>query len=337
MKVIYILVLCTTFLFSSVSCKFKLKSNSIYEFSNHSNSSILSVQGELDNGLLYGDLDPANSSITYYDNSSPVCGGSNTSNILITAYCPHELDICWDITLGVNGYQTIIKKDNQYMNNVVIVDSTPCLPKNVSNITVGYYDYDNNDIGFANLNLLAIEEERVIPVTTQLAKIQREQCPNLIKYVDEWEDILSNQNLSLEKSLKTIDSVNYDSTNQSLENINSTLQNSNQDNNNNNNSNEEDFTGVTDDFEINLNIDLELESFESNIESSITNTFNNYSNVFGFSGYGSAPSPINFSFLGNTYSAFDITNYDEHLPLFRNTFITFAYVWGFILVVRDFA
>ncbi|TLP36945.1 hypothetical protein [Arcobacter arenosus] len=332
MKLLLILTVFTNILLANViTCKNKNTASSIYLLSQLQNS-ILTNQGELDGNLVFGDIDPANSPIAYYDDSSAVCGGSGNYNRIVEAYCNHNIDACWSIRLGESGVSTIIQKESTYTNNVILVNGLPCLPYGVNNVTVGFYDYDNNDIGLANFLLTNIEDENTIALTESEARSQREYCPNLLKYIDEWELKLDLQNESLNKSLTTINILNTSSINQRLEDINITLQNLNT-----TNQESEDYTGVADSLEVNPDINSELDSFTDNIKSSIENSFDNYSNVFGFGGYGSAPTPITFSMFGKTYSAFDVSNYSEHLSLIRTTFLSFAYVWGFILVVRDLA
>ncbi len=339
MKYILLIALLSSMLLcdTTVVCKNKIKANSIYEFSQKEKFSILTVQGELDEGSLYGDIDPANSPISYYDNQSAICGGSANFNRLVSAYCDYNIDSCWDIKLGVSGVSTIVQKEGVYTNNVVVVDSMPCLPYNVSNVTVSYYDYDNNDIGFANFLLTDIEDERKYLLTEEEANRQRESCPSFLQYVDQWEEKLDSQNQALNKNLVSLTSYDFINTNHYVENINNTLKNINNSGNpdNPNTNNDSEYEEIGNNFSINTNINLD--SFRTEINNSFESSFNNYSNIFGFDGYGSAPSPITFSLLGKTYSALDITLYNEHLPLIRNSFLAFAYIWGFILTVRTLA
>lgn len=168
---------------------------------------------------------------------------------------------------------------------------------------------------------------------------------DLIPYLDEVEeknqnikDSLDTLNTNLNTRFDQINSNNQtlDSTMQnidtSLQNLNTTLQNSNLSNEEPNQ--EEDLTGLTDDFTINPDIDSELDGFKSNIESTLTSSFDNYSNVFGLGGYGSAPSPIRFTFQSKTYTVFDISYINPYIDQIRNIFLITAYIFGLFMVFR---
>lgn len=336
MKSILILSLLNIFLYAEISCKNKLETTSIYEFGILPNSSILAVVGELEDGFIYGDIDPANSPIPYYDNRSAICGGKEDFNKLVIAYCPYDIDICWDITLGSSGYQTIVKKDGKFTNNVIVADTYPCLPYNTQKVTVAFYDYDNNDIGFADFNLLAIEEEIITNLTKEEAINQRNSCPNLLSYIDELENIATNQNLALQTTLTNVNTLNLDNTNQLLTNLNYTLSTlelkKDQEP-----INDDDSEVILSNFNINPNIDNEINTFKNNLESKINTSFNSYSEFFGFGNYGLAPDPINLNLFGRSYTILDIQMFNDQIPMIRNVFISFAYAWGCILVFRDLA
>ena len=326
--------ICTAFILNtlfatSITCKGKIKEPTLYKFEQKAGSSLLVNQGELDENLIYGDIDPANSSVSYYDNRSAICGGSFDYNKIIVAYCDWNFDYCYDVNLGSRGFKTIEKKEGNYVNKIIFSGVYPCLPYNVSKVTVGFYDYDNKDIGLANFSLTNIEEEIIEQLTKKEAKAQREYCPNLLKYVDEWEIKLNEQNEALNKDIENINTFNQNTLKSTLQDINNSLKSVNNDNSNN-----PDYNNIANTLNINPNISLEINTFKSDIESSLINSFSSYSNVFGFGSYGKAPNAINFTMLGKTYSAFDIRKYDEHLPLIRNSFLAFAYLWGFVLTLR---
>lgn len=312
MKLIFLFLCFFSFLFSTeVSCRYSLKANSIYNFSKLSNSSILSIDGEIEDNLIFGGLDPANSPIVYYDDRSAICGGKLDSNTIISAYCPYDIETCFDINIGASGLSLITKKDNSYTNNVVIADGYPCLPKNITTLTVSFYGYKNTDyadIGYGNFNLYAIEEERVNTLEKEEARIQREKCSGLIKYVDEWEELLDSQNVSANKILSNIDfSKNVI----------------------------DELTTIGEENLPTLNKYLEVLEFEVDVKNTITDSFSKYSNIFGLDTYGSAPEPITFSLFGIKFKPLDFSNYESFVLLCRTSFSIFAYVWGFILIIKD--
>ncbi|RXK14240.1 hypothetical protein CP965_01980 [Halarcobacter mediterraneus] len=335
MKILFITLVSISFLLGKVSCPYDLQADTIYNFSKLENIAILSVQGEVYDNLVYGDLDPANSPITYYDNRSAICGGEFNFNRVIVAYCDwHRDSQCWDITLGSTGYKTIINENGTYKNNVIIANYYPCLPYLVEKVTVAFYDYDNNDIGYATLNLNEVDEQFDIQLTEEKAKEQRTICSSepITPYIDDWEKILLNQKQSIKQIDINIANINPNFTN-NLEQLNSINENINEKSENLNQDIDESI--LLDGFIVNPSIDGELSNFQRDIENTLTNSFDTYSNVFGFGGYGSAPTPIDFDLLGNSYTAFDIKQYDEHIPMIRNTLLSFSYFWGFLLVSRS--
>ncbi|RXK14241.1 hypothetical protein CP965_01985 [Halarcobacter mediterraneus] len=176
-----------------------------------------------------------------------------------------------------------------------------------------------------------------------------EEISDLIPYLDEVEyvnlnivDELNTLNSNVEsatnqvnQNTQTIDSSlnNVDNT---LTNLNTTLETLNTKLDDIGNSEDDDslYDGLTDDFEINPSIDGELSNFQGDIENTLTNSFDTYSNVFGLGGYGSAPSNINFSLLGKTYTVFDIQVLAQYIEQIRNIFLIVAYLFGIILVFK---
>ena len=168
---------------------------------------------------------------------------------------------------------------------------------------------------------------------------------DLIPYLDEVEE--KNQNIkdsldTLNTNLNTqFNNINSNNTNlnTTMNNLDSTLNNindtlTNMGSSNSNNPNSPDYTGVAGSLNINPNINSELDSFKSDIESSLESSFSSYSNVFGLSGYGSAPSPITFSVLGKTYTIFDIKYLNPYVDHIRNIFLVTAYIFGLFLVFK---
>ena len=333
MKNLFIIIIFVDLLFSTeIDCKFKYSADSIYNLSSEINSSIITSQGELEDNLIYGDIDPANSEIVYWDNNSPICGGSSEFNRLVEAYCDTSLNSsCWDITKGSTGYQTIIKNSElKYTNNVILVNGYPCLPYNISSVTVGFYDYDNNDIGFATFNLNKIFNETITSLTKEEQKYQRDMCPNLISYIDDLERLKTEQYNFLNTDLNSINLLNID-IDTTLQNLDNTLENlSNTDSSDSN----DNYDGVIDDFEVNPDISSELSIFKNDIENKIENSFSSYSDVFGLGGYAPAPAPITLNLFGKSFALLDMSLVDDYIPTFRDLLLTFSYFAGFIIFIR---
>ncbi|PIE85793.1 hypothetical protein CSA08_00125, partial [Candidatus Gracilibacteria bacterium] len=102
----------------------------------------------------------------------------------------------------------------------------------------------------------------------------------------------------------------------------------------NNGSNDDSYDGIADTLNVNPDISSELEGFKTDIENSISNSFTNYSDVFGFAGYGYPPSPISFNLLGKTYTVFNINWISQYVDTIRNIFLVVAYLFGLFLVFR---
>lgn len=171
---------------------------------------------------------------------------------------------------------------------------------------------------------------------------------DLIPFLDEVEEKNENINNSIIDLNSNLNSQftnlnsNQDNLNTTMSNLDGTLQNLNtsiqelKDSNNSggDGSTPPDYSGVTDGFNIDPNIDEELNAFQSDIETSISSSFNTYSNVFGLGGYGSAPMPIKFNLLGKTYTVFDISYISSYIDQIRNVFIITGYLFGIFLVFR---
>ena len=305
----------------TITCKGDLQANSIFNLSSLPNSSLLSLGMEQDGIYVYGDIDPANSPIVFYDDTSPVCGGNGKDNILISKYCPYDVDSCWDVTIGTGTTQLLIKnKDGLYTNNTHIVNGYPCMNRDTTNFSVGAYDvYTNEDIGFINANLMIIENENISTPTVKELTTQKNACTqvDLIQYIDEWEDLKTTQNEELffindNTHINTFDFLlsNFESNNDDALN---------------------DLATTYNDY---LNIDDELMGFQSDYESIVYSSFDSYSNIFGFGGYGNAPTPYNLSFLGQEYKLFDLTTMDDSIPFIRYSLLSFSYVWGLVIFTK---
>lgn len=75
--------------------------------------------------------------------------------------------------------------------------------------------------------------------------------------------------------------------------------------------------------------------FTNDYQSTLSNSYSSYSDTFGFGGYGSAPSPISFNLLGQTYQVFNISYLSGYILHIRSIFVITAYIFGLFIVFRS--
>ena len=76
-------------------------------------------------------------------------------------------------------------------------------------------------------------------------------------------------------------------------------------------------------------------SINTAISSSLSDSFTKYSNVLGFgSAYGSSPSNITLNLMGETYTILDFSVLDSYVDIIRSIFLTLAYLYGFMNLLR---
>ena len=304
-------------------CKGDVSSSTIYGWSTNSDNPWASFGFEDDpdsHPALYGEMDTVNTTFFYWDDTSPVCGGDGDKNILIEGSCDDaNQDSCWDVLLGVGDNPLMETVEDGYTNGVIFVNKMPCLVRDVKNFTFGAYEWDNNtDLGLANANLNKIFDETIYTPTEDDANLQRAVCkevdPNApIDYSGMLNQIITNtapNSLTVDK-LTSID--------------------------NREQKKDSDLKSFTEDKSIDtmMNIDSELDTFNTTFETTLTDTYSTYSDIFGFGGYGDAPEPISFTMFDKEYKVFDPTVLDPYIQTIRNTFIIFAYLWGFIIVFKN--
>ena len=304
-------------------CKGDVVSSTIYEWSTTSENPWASFGFEDDpdsHPEIYGEMDTVNTTWYYWDDTSPVCGGSGTDNRLIEGSCDSNVDSnCWKVMLGIGDNPLMEVADGGYTNGVIFVNKMPCMARDTTNFTFGAYEWDNNtDLGLANANLNKIFDETIYTPTTDEAKTQRSICtpvdPNApIDYTEYLNQIITNtapNSNAVEK----------------LTNIDNRQQKQNDD---------LDTFITSKSIDTMMNIDTDLETFNTTFETTLGDTYSTYSDVFGFGGYGAAPNPISFNMFGKEYKIFDPTVLNPHIDTIRNTFIIFAYLWGFIIVFKN--
>ena len=307
-------------------CKGEASAPSIYEYSQLNGYpagayGFENMPDELPN--LYGEVDTVNDTLLYWDDTSPVCGGNGSDNRLIEAYCNASGNNsgCWDVTTGGGSTNIITSGNGGYTNNVILVDSKPCLPRGISNFGFGAYEWDNNtDIGMASANLNTIFDESIESVSSEVAQTQREICgtdstespSSTIDYTAQLDQIIDNTapNSQVVSKLTNIDNREQ----QKDDDLNTFISGK--------------------DLDSMMSITNDLDTFNTTFETTLSDTYTSYSDVFGFGDYGVAPEPISFNMFGTEYKVFDPTVLNPHIDLIRNTFAIFAYLWGFIIVFR---
>ncbi|MGB7402125.1 MAG: hypothetical protein WA916_06070 [Arcobacter sp.] len=320
MKFIFsVLLLINTLFAYNIICKGDIGASSFYDLSALSDYSYITSGGKLeDSGHLTAEMDPANGEIPYYADSSPVCGGNSDTNLLVEAFCSWKISYCWEITGGPASANLLNHDGLMYTNNTIIVNGYPCLPYGINSISFGVYDWDTNqNIGIYNFNLSDIFLEHKKTVTKEVAKKQRETCKDkpdvdLIPYIDDWENLKANQITTLTNLNEKLNINSYDF---ELNNLDLEKEDNNP-------------------YDFNLDITDTLNAFSNDFDTSMKTSFYKYSNVFGIGGYGSAPTPIKFNLLGQSYSLFDVNTFNNVIPFIRLTLLSFSYIWGSIIILK---
>ncbi len=266
-----------------------------------------------------------------FDLSSPACGGTGEQNLFADISCNNG--DCYD------GYRTntIVGQglvepanDGGYITTVVRVNGYPCL--DLQNTTLPtrltYTFYDDDDVGkrlasdfrYGTVlwDTIGTLGQYGDTLTSEEAIQLREICtppdPNAqIDYRPYLEQIIVNT----APNSQTVDKLtNIDDRQTLADNIMDTAT-----------------QGKT--IESILDVEDDKTSFTTTFENTLTTSYDTYSDVFGFGGYGIAPAPITFSMFEKTYTVFDVTIIgQDNVDLIRNTFLTFAYLFGFIMVFR---
>jgi len=271
--------------------------------------------------MMYGEADPVCCDFPYWDDTSPACGGDGEQNVLLYAGCSGSAT-CYDVELGnYDGFQILSfdSGSNEYYNSVIMVNGYPCMPRDTQKIGVGVYNWnDNSNFGIANVNIPVLREEHIAyTLTSDEQKLHKSICSNDAggdgDYTEQLNEIISNTAPN-ETSAEKL--TNIDNREQALD---------------------DELNSITADKTLESILDTtdDTDTFQETFETTLTDSFDEYTDIFGFGGYGSAPAPITFSIRSGTYTLFDISNLDSSsVEFIRNTFLVFAYLWGFILVFR---
>jgi len=374
MKNIIFLILIVTSLFSdnwNISCKGQIQSANIKElpYSFGAQDSFSEY-----NEIYESAIDTINYSMPFYDSNSPACGGDGSSNKMIFIN-GNGSDASYNFYLHDEGGYPIHSYNpatQLYENATIFVNNTPCMPLNSTSMTFGVYDWNNHtNFGLTTAydltNVHEVVEETLTSAEIALLKTtcepdvsdgnNRDYTALITKVADNTEPIsngvdkLTNLNSKADirnDSLVKIEDllISIDDSLSNNQDNNST--NNNQDSNDTNNyidynissplnKIDSDLIDYTNDRNINdmLDIDSDKSEFTNDFKNALSDSYSNYSDVFGFGGYGSAPAPISFNLLGRSYTVFDVSNIgSNNIELIRNTFLLFSYLFGFILIFR---
>lgn len=267
-------------------------------------------------GQLWGEMDTVNFFFYYWDDTSPACGGDGEANIELTGHCNDAIQSsCWDVKLGTSGVPLMEAGGDGYINGVIYVNGQPCMPRDTTSFTFGAYEWnDNYDLGLGYANLNYIKSEKTYPLTQEEIKQQKEVCsppdPNAgIDYTPYLNQIITNTSKN-----PNIEAMNNRQIQQDND-LNTFIQSKSLD-------------------EM-MSIDDDLNSFNTTFETTLSNTYSSYSDIFGFGGYGLAPESIGFTMFEKEYKIFNPEVLTPYIDTIRNTFALFAYLWGFIIVFRN--
>ena len=288
--------------------------------------SVVPNDDDNDNTVTGGELETCDCGMPYWDSTSPVCGGDASVNVIKSISNNECDDDSFVFTVGDTSGVAITEYDsdnNLYKNAVIIVNGLPCLNNDDAvNMTLAVYDEDDNsNYGLVTCHGLTtkFEDDAVYDVTDDekaifksvCAKKEPETTPD-IDYVPYLEKIITNTAFS-ETTSDNIKSLN-ERDKKIDDNLNDYISNK--------------------DINSSLNIDNDLVQFNDTFETTLSDSYSTYSDVFGFGGYGVAPDPISFTMFDKDYKVFDPTLLDPYIDNIRDIIAIFAYLWGFIVVFR---
>ncbi|MEA3384633.1 MAG: hypothetical protein U9Q20_08210 [Campylobacterota bacterium] len=277
-----------------------------------------------DETTVYGELDTCNYSIPFWDSNSPACGGTGTDNILLEIMNTACNDDAFIFTVGDTGGFAVHRYNadtSQYENATIFVNGYPCMPSDKSSITVAFYDWnDNSNIGLVTAyNINNLESATNYSLTTEEQTTLKSICAEAPEPSSEL-DYTPLLNQIITNTAPNSDTV------EKLTNIDNRQQKQDDD---------LDTFITSKSIDTMMNIDTELDGFNTTFETTLSDTYSTYSDIFGFGGYGVAPDPISFTMFAKEYKVFDPTVLNPHIEMIRDTFAIFAYLWGFIIVFKN--
>lgn len=315
MRVLLLILLITSFLFAkdwNIVCKGQAKTKDVINFFDPGSLA------EYENGESY--YNTMDVSLQYMDANSAACGGTLNANIRMIGLCDWRESMCYEYGVGKKGISLVEYSTDEkvYYNNVTYVNSLPCLPTDVNLHNIPLIPATENDIlpadPYAYSPVFESLREQNYALSDEEAETQRTICDNLDIPKDEDEIDYSAQLDSIIDN--TSENKNLVAINQRDEKL------------------DNDLTTYVEGLTPEIDDEVSITDFQSTYELTLDDSFEAYSDVFGFGEYGSAPAPITFDFLGKNYEVFNINIIESHVDMIRNTFAIFAYLWGIIIVFR---
>lgn len=320
MRVLLLILLITSFLFAKnyeITCVGDANTQKLNDLAYHL------VSGEVDTydpENPYINFDTHQTTSYFYDSDSAVCGGENDNVIEYRASCDDgDADDCWFHKLGKAG-EVITDYDpdkNVYFNNVILVNSYPCLPKNTTRFTIGLTNteppFNAYEPPFMNAVFDTVEVDGGETLRPKIAEQYRNICKKAGPNTDNARDYSGQLNTIIDNTSENKNLVAINQRDEKLDN---------------------DLTTYVEGLSPEIDDEVSITDFQSTYELTLDDSFEAYSDVFGFGEYGSAPAPISFDFLGKSYEVFNINIIESHVDMIRNTFAIFAYLWGIIIVFR---
>lgn len=313
MRVLLLILLITSFLFAkdwNIVCKGESQSK---EMSNFDPPDVLADYDET--GTYYY---PPYYSLEYIDEDSAACGGHLNANIYMLASCDRENDICDDYGIGKRGFPLIEYNldEDYYYNNTTFVNSRPCLPTDLATHSLGIILVGNvtpPEVPYSYAHSTHHTVDANYPLTEEVAKAQRSICKKTPAPDEDGKDYSAQLDSIIDNTSENKNLLAINQRDEKLDN---------------------DLTAYVEGLTPEIDNEVSMTDFQSTYELTLDDSFEAYSDVFGFGEYGSAPAPISFDFLGKSYEVFNINIIESHVDMIRNTFAIFAYLWGIIIVFR---
>ena len=298
----------------SFNCKYSATATTLYNYSELGGLEG-SHEADPDGTYILASFDIVNFGFLYWDNDSPVCGGSSQSNILYDAACSDTETCSYEPTEGAGANPIVDNINGMWTNIVTLVTGYPCLPHPLFSVSVGLFNYESlYDMGVFDFGIDGYEIISIEYVSSSVAAEQRAVC----------------EDVETPEPSEPPGSNNY--TGQLNQLIDNTSKNKSQDNRSQNLSDK--LTEFIDNLNPSDDMDADLSGFQTNFEGKLGDAYSTYADVFDFSSYGAAPAVISFDLFNEEYEVFNIEIIEPYVDNIRLVFLTFAYLWGFIIVIK---
>lgn len=266
-----------------------------------------------------------------FDSNSAVCGGSLDKNILLEFYCDYNTGKCYEhiktsILNELHFITNYTDKEGKiisglFTNKSIIVNGVPCVNSSISlpiNIIHTYYNDDTTEkyikSDFMGFKITGIFSKSETILDEDIAKKYRKTCnkTDIKEYVDELEP----QRFQMPSYITSLNDF-FDTDISFFNDIDIT---------------NDEYNNIKEPSEIDFTSDLS--NFTSNYKESLDNSLSKYSDIFGFGGYGSAPSDIYFTFANEKIVFFSESHYADSIDTIRSTLLAFGYIVGSLLVLK---